>query len=165
MLGDSITKRGDWKKLLENQYILNLGVDGDSTSGILTRLNPILELEPKIVFLMAGINDLCISIPLEEVFNNYKKILQILRTKNIRIIVNATLITQMPSVNKKVLVFNKMLEEYCNKEEISFLNMNLSFSNEKGLLKEELTIDGLHLGQKAYKVWAYKIKNCFRDIF
>lgn len=157
MLGDSITGRGDWKKLLENEHILNLGLDGDSTSGILKRLNPILEIEPKIVFLMAGINDLCISIPLEEVFENYKKILEILKTKKIKIVVQATLITQMQTVNKKVKAFNEMLEEYCNKEKIYFLTLNPLFSNKEGLLKEELTTDGLHLGQKAYKAWAYKL--------
>ena len=53
MLGDSITGRGEWKELLENEHLINLGVDGDTTSGILSRVNPILELEPKVVFLMA----------------------------------------------------------------------------------------------------------------
>lgn len=159
MLGDSITSRGDWKKLLENEYILNLGIDGDTTKGVFQRVNRAIEVEPKIVFLMVGINDLCISIPLEEVFGNYKKICEKICEKKIKIVVQATLLTQMPAVNKKVRKFNEMLEDYCNKEKIEFLNLNEPFSNEEKLLREDLTTDGLHLGQKAYKVWAYKIKN------
>lgn len=159
MLGDSITGRGDWKTLLEDEHILNLGVDGDTTSGILKRVQKIIELKPKIVFLMAGINDLCISIPMENVFDNYTQILKKFKRNKIRVIVFSTLITQMPSVNKKVKVFNEMLKEYCENHSINLIDLNYAFSNKEGLLREDLTTDGLHLGQKAYKVWAYKVKN------
>ena len=159
MLGDSITGRGCWKELLEKETLINLGIDGDTTTSVLNRINTVLELEPKIVFFMLGINDLCISIPLEEVFGNYKKILQKLENKNIRIVVQATLITQMPALNKKVDSFNKMIKEYCQKSNLEYLDLNKVFCNEKNLLKEELTTDGLHLGLKAYKVWAYKLKS------
>lgn len=159
MLGDSITKRGDWKKLLKKEHLVNLGIEGDTTLGILSRIEIVTQLEPKKVFLMTGINDLCISIPIEDIFKNYKKILEILQKNKIPVIVQFTLLTQMPSVNKKVKIFNKLLEDYCHKHSIEFVDLNNSFSNEEGLLKEDLTIDGLHLGQKAYKVWAYKLKS------
>lgn len=159
MLGDSITKAGDWKKLLENEHLLNLGIEGDTTLGILNRIDIITQLEPKKVFLMAGINDLCISIPIEEIFKNYKEILEALKKSKIQVVVQFTLITQMQAVNKKVKIFNKLIEEYCHKHNIEFIDLNSSFTNEDGLLKEELTTDGLHLGQKAYKVWAYKLKS------
>ena len=87
MLGDSITARGDWKKLLENEHIVNLGIDGDCTEGVLNRVTTVVELEPKTVFLMIGVNDLCTSIPLETVFENYKKILKSLESENINLIV------------------------------------------------------------------------------
>jgi len=157
MLGDSITGRGDWKVLLENEHILNLGVDGDTTSGILNRTNKILELDPNQVFLMAGVNDLCLSIPLEEIFENYKNVLVKLQNKNIKTIVQLTLLTQMPAVNKKIEVFNEMIEEYCHKNDIEYLDLNDAFKNDDNLLREDLTTDGLHLGQKAYKAWAYKL--------
>ena len=158
MLGDSIIGRGDWKELLGNEHLINLGIDGDNTSGILNRINRVVELEAKKVILMAGINDLCLSVPIEDVLKNYKKILESLHQNSTSVIVQLTLITQMPAVNRKVLRFNKLLEEYCHEQSIEFVDLNSSFSNEEGLLKEELTTDGLHLGQKAYKVWAYKLK-------
>lgn len=159
MLGDSITGRGNWKVLLENEKVLNFGIDGDTTKGILSRVNQIIELEPKTVFIMAGVNDLCLSIPLETIFENYKNILVKFRNKNINTIVQTTLITQMPAVNKKIKVFNGMLKDYCQENSIRFFDFNYAFSNDEGLLREDLTTDGLHLGQKAYKVWAYKLKN------
>jgi lysophospholipase L1-like esterase len=159
MLGDSITARGDWKKLLKNDFIINLGIDGDNTLGVLNRVNRAIELEPKIICLMIGINDLCLSVPLEKIFENYKNILEKILQKDIKVIVQSILITQMPAVNKKVNSLNNMIKEYCEIKNIEMIDFNSVFSNEKGLLREDLTTDGLHLGEKAYKVWAYKLKN------
>ncbi len=159
MLGDSITARGDWKKLLNNNFIINLGIDGDNTLGVLNRVNRAIALEPKIICLMIGINDLCLSVPLEKIFENYKNILEKIIQKKIKVLVQSVLITQMPAVNKKVLALNEMIKEYCETKNIEMIDFNNAFSNEKGLLKEDLTTDGLHLGQKAYNVWAYKLKN------
>lgn len=157
MLGDSIIGRGDWKKLLERKDLVNLGLDGDTTTEILGRISRAIELKPNILFLMVGVNDLCSSIHLDEVFENYTKILQQFKDKDIRVVVQAIFLTQMPAVNKKVRIFNPMLEKYCKEENIDFLNLNKAFSNKEGLLREDLTTDGLHLGLKAYNVWAYKI--------
>ncbi|WP_320034955.1 GDSL-type esterase/lipase family protein [Halarcobacter sp.] len=159
LLGDSIIARGDWNKLLEKEHLLNLGIDGDTTKGVLERIDLIKNIEPKTIVLMIGVNDLCLSIPLDEVFENYKKILKILQESNANILVNGIFITQMPAVNKKVLKLNSMIEEYCKKNSLKFLDLNESFENEKKLLKENLTTDGLHLGQAAYKAWAYKLNS------
>ncbi|RXJ69534.1 hypothetical protein CRV08_02180 [Halarcobacter ebronensis] len=159
LLGDSLIKRGDWKTLLEKEGIINLGVDADTINKVIKRVDRVIDIKPKIVFLMIGINDLCISTPLENVFEEYKSLLNILIKASIKTVVHALFVTQMPSVNKKVEVFNLLLKEYCQKQKIPFIDLNSYFSNEKNLLREDLTTDGLHLGEKAYKVWAYKLKN------
>ncbi len=158
MLGDSLIARGDWKKLLEVEELLNFGMDGDTTLDLLNRLEPIIQLQPKRVFLMIGINDLSVSIPLEEAFSNYKKIVEKLITNNIEVIVQFLLVTQMPAINKKVKLFNELIIKYSKQKNLQFIDLNSSFKNEKELLREDLTTDGLHLGQKAYKAWAYKLK-------
>ncbi len=157
MLGDSLTHRANWKNLLQNEQIINLGIDGNTTKDLLKRIDAIDGINPKIIFIMIGINDLCTSIPLDTIFENYKKILEKLENSTSTIAVQGVLVTQMPAVNKKVLIFNSLLKEYCIKQKLIYFDLNTNFSNEKGLLREDLTTDGLHLGQKAYKVWAYKI--------
>lgn len=164
MLGDSITNRGDWKTLFENLVVLNFGIDGDTTSGVLNRVNSVIELEPKVVVLIIGINDLCISVPIEDVFNRYIQIVEKLKSKNIKLILNAVIITQIPTVNRKVKVFNEMIKNYAKENNIVFTEINSAFENDKGLLREDLTTDGLHLCQKAYKVWAYRLKSVVEKI-
>jgi lysophospholipase L1-like esterase len=158
MLGDSLTARGDWKNLLAKEdCIVNLGINGDTTKGILNRIDRVINLEEKILFLMIGVNDLCCSIPLIEVFQNYIQILEKLEKTNIKLIIQAILLTQMKAVNKKILEFNLMLEEYCKNKQLIFFDMN-PYLCEDNLLKEIYTTDGLHLNLKAYEVWARKIK-------
>lgn len=158
MLGDSITGRADWNKLLSKEHILNLGIDGDTTTGILNRINSVVEVSPKTVFFMAGINDLCSSIPVYKVFDNYKKILETLNSKEIQVIVQLTLYSEMISINKKVKEFNLLVEDYCKNEKIQYLDLNPIMCEDE-FLKESYSTDGLHLNFIAYRVWANELKS------
>ncbi len=159
MLGDSITARGDWKNLfIKESCIVNLGIDGDTTKGILNRIDTVISLEEKMLFLMVGVNDLCTSIPLNEIFQNYVKILEKLVNTNIKLVIQAIVFTQMKAVNKKILEFNLMLEEYCRIKQLIFFDIN-PYLSEDNLLKEVYTTDGLHLNNKAYEIWAKKIED------
>ncbi len=158
MLGDSITAGADWNKLLSKEHILNLGIGGDTTFGILNRIDSVVELSPRIVFFMAGINDLCSSIPIKNVFENYKRILETLKSKNTNVVVQSTLFTEMTTVNKKVKEFNLLVKNYCEREKLSYMDLNLIMS-EGEVLKESYSTDGLHLNFIAYHVWANEIKN------
>lgn len=157
-IGDSLTARADWKKLMFKDNIVNLGVDGDTTLGMLRRVDKIIELEPSLVLIMAGVNDLCLSTScVDEVFENYKKIVRKLTSKNIHVIVQSTLFTQMPTVNKKVLKLNNLLRNYSDEDKLDFLDLNPLLC-QNGLLKENYTTDGLHLNSKAYTLWSNEIK-------
>jgi len=157
LLGDSLTARGDWKNDLLKENLVNLGIDGDTTKGVLNRVDSAIDLEPNILFLMIGINDLCTSIPLKDVFESYKKIVLKFENTNIKLIVQAIILTQMNPVNKKIIEFNHLLKEYCDSKGLIFFDINPKLS-QNGFLKETYTTDGLHLNLKAYKVWAQEIK-------
>jgi hypothetical protein len=58
MLGDSLTELGEWQEMFPEVKIANRGISSDMTSGILERLDEVMEARPRKVFLMAGINDL-----------------------------------------------------------------------------------------------------------
>ena len=159
MLGDSLTAKPDWTALLNQEGIINLGVDGNTTKDILKRLDTIIHIKPKKVFLMAGINDLSCSINIQEIFENYIQIIEQLQKYHIEIIVQFTLYTSMRAINKKVTLFNRMLETYCTEHHIETINLNQAFCDEEGLLRSDLSTDGLHLGSNAYKAWAYKLQS------
>src|SRR3569833_2708989 len=57
-LGNSITEMGDWKKVLNDTTVINRGIGGDITYGILRRLKDVTDRQPSKVFILIGINDI-----------------------------------------------------------------------------------------------------------
>ena len=69
-LGDSHIEFGNWKKHLDDTTIINRGIAGDNTYGILARLNDILILNPSQIILEVGINDIGKNIPDTLIYKN-----------------------------------------------------------------------------------------------
>ena len=58
-LGNSITQGAkSWNKRFNLRNLVNRGISGDITEGVLSRLNEIYYYEPLAVFLLIGINDI-----------------------------------------------------------------------------------------------------------
>ncbi len=159
--GNSITFGGDWNTLLERDSIVNQGIVSDNTVGMLHRLKFVYQLHPTLCFIMAGINDIYTDIPAEKVFDNYKKIIDTLRTKNITPIIQSTLHVnpkwkRADVKNPEVKKLNTLLADYCDEESITFVDLNAALST-NGVLNDEYTKDGVHLTPAAYSVWSTMI--------
>lgn len=162
MLGDSITDEGLWDELLENNKVQNRGISGDTTSGVLDRLDSINK-SIKQVFIMIGVNDIMRGKEVDEIYNNYMKIIKTFKDKNIKVYIQSTLFIgekRMENFNPKVEELNKRLEKFANENQITFINLNPIFAPQK-VLKKEFTSDDLHLNGSAYKLWANEIKKYF----
>lgn len=162
MLGDSITDEGLWDELLENNKVQNRGISGDTTSGVLDRLDSINK-SIKQVFIMIGVNDIMRGKEVDEIYENYLKIIKTFKDKNIKVYIQSTLFIgekRMENFNPKVEELNKRLEKYANENKITFINLNPIFAPQK-VLKKEFTSDDLHLNGSAYKLWANEIKKYF----
>lgn len=162
MLGDSITDEGLWDELLENNKVQNRGISGDTTSGVLDRLDSINK-SIKQVFIMIGVNDIMRGKEVDEIYTNYLKIIKTFKDKNIKVYIQSTLFIgekRMENFNPKVEELNKRLEKYANENQITFINLNPIFAPQK-VLKKEFTSDDLHLNGSAYKLWANEIKKYF----
>jgi len=159
--GNSITFGGDWNILLGRDSIINQGIVSDNTIGMLHRLRFVYQLQPTLCFIMAGINDIYFDVPVETIFDNYKKIIDTLRTKNIIPIVQSTLHVnpkwkRTEVKNPEVKKLNGLLVDYCTENEITFVDLNAALST-NGVLNDEYTKDGVHLSPAAYRVWSRMI--------
>lgn len=162
MLGDSITDEGQWDELLNNSKVQNRGISGDTTDGVIDRLNSVSK-GIKQVFIMIGVNDIMRGKEAHEVYANYLKIIQTFKDKNIKVHIQSTLYigeTRMANFNPKIEELNKKLEKYANENQIPFINLNPIFAPQK-VLKKEFTSDDLHLNGTAYKLWTEQIKKYF----
>ena len=75
-LGNSITARAHWNELLQLPNAKNRGISGDTTFGILERLDEITEGQPAKIFLLIGINDISRNFPNLTILTNYESIIK-----------------------------------------------------------------------------------------
>lgn len=150
--------------------IYNRGIGGYVTTELLENIDAcILELEPKYIFINIGTND--ISGPVynkEELLDNYGKILDIVKEKLPE--TKVTLLSYYPTnpdfgeklpymkevlsyrSNKRIKEANDDVKEFAEKRGLPWVNVNEGLMDEKGYLKEEFAIDGMHFFANGYKV-------------
>jgi len=75
-LGNSITEGGNWQNLFPDKNVINRGISGDVTDGILFRLDEVTSSRPEKVFLMVGTNDLARGKSISYVTNNHRIIIE-----------------------------------------------------------------------------------------
>lgn len=80
-LGDSITELVKFDELLPSMDIINRGILGDTTAGVLNRLDEIISLRPRKLFLLIGTNDMGLTygLMLNKIAGNIRQI--VLRLK------------------------------------------------------------------------------------
>lgn len=157
MLGNSITYGGLWNDLLGRIGVVNRGIGGDNTVGMLHRLHSVYDLHPKICFIMAGINDIYADASVDVIFSNYRKIVDTLRSKQIIPVIQSTLFVnpkwkRAAEKNREVAALNARLKEYAAENSIDFIDLNAVLSQDDTLLGR-FTTDGVHLTAEAYIRW------------
>lgn len=166
MLGDSLTARGEWGEFFPGASIANRGIGGDTTAGMLSRLDPIIAMKPKVVFILAGINDLGTHRDVPEILNTYQKIIEALTDSGTNVFVQSTLYVSRPSRlsnNADITHINAEMKAYClagNK--CQFIDLNTSLSP-KGRLDRDYTGDGIHLNGKGYLAWVKAISEAMAE--
>ena len=152
MFGDSITFGGKWNELLNSESIFNLGLKSDNTEGFLSRLPDVFEHKPNLCFIMGGVNDIAQGVPVEQIFENYQKIVKELRARGITPIIQATLYTRRNKLNPKIHRLNEKLLRFAQDSQLEFLDLNQRLASDKRLLRQ-YTFDGIHLLPAAYQHW------------
>jgi len=170
-LGNSITEFGDWQKLLNDSTVINRGIAGDNTFGVLARLDDVINREPNKVFIKIGINDISQNIPVEIIVKNISTIVKSIKEKSpmTKIYIHSILPTndnvknEYPDAyNKNSLVnlVNKQLKKQAKKYNIIYIDINKIFSDKYGKLDIKYAdSDGLHLNDFAYKTWIELLKS------
>ncbi|MEZ8786502.1 SGNH/GDSL hydrolase family protein [Vibrio splendidus] len=165
MFGDSITEWAPWADIFRDVSMVNRGLAGDTTTGMLHRIDTTLNVKPKLVCFMAGINDLAQGYDVEHIYQNYIDMLKVWQENDIRILVQSTLYvgSKLQGLNPSVELLNSKISEYCSQQGIAFLDVNSVLSPNQ-LLSNEYSCDDLHLNAKAYQVWAEVLQPAIAEL-
>ncbi|MCC6549263.1 MAG: GDSL family lipase [Ignavibacteriaceae bacterium] len=161
-LGNSITKGVSWSELLGRENVVGRGIPSDVIEGFLSRLESVINLRPKIVFIMGGINDIYNWVPVDTISAQYIQLVTELREKGIRVVVQSTLYVspRWPNSadrNREVEKLNSTMQSWCKQNGLEFLDLNPDLSKNK-FLRDELTYDGIHLKAEGYRLWGREIE-------
>ena len=159
LLGDSLTEIGPWSELLPGTHIRNRGICGDTTRGLLHRLEEILDAQPEKIFLLVGINDLKAHVPPDEIAQNYARILDRLQAgcPNTTIYVQSVLPTHndLFAVNyEDVEKLNERISAFAHSRKLPYLDLYPHFTIHGNQPDPAYFTDGLHLTAKGYLQWA-----------
>ncbi|MGE8241878.1 MAG: GDSL-type esterase/lipase family protein [Sphingobacterium sp.] len=169
-LGNSITERAEWQELLaDSRYpVLNRGIGGDNSFGILARIDEVLRGRPRAIFLMDGINDQFRKLPQEVSVNNYKRIIKRIKKISPKTLIylqsalpiNEELTKEPYTKGRNVLVpiLNEKLRQLAADENIPFVDLCPLFQDNEGKLNAIYSADGVHLIPSAYIKWVQLLK-------
>lgn len=126
---------------------VNRGVNGDSTKGMLSRFDSeIASLEPDYVIVWAGINDLFLGFPLDEIMGRLQQIYSKAREHGIEpVACTVTSITRESPVVARIVELNGLIRGYCTENHVPVVDLFKALSDRSGLLLENFSSDGVHL--------------------
>jgi lysophospholipase L1-like esterase len=156
MLGDSITEGAPWAELTGCSYLAERGIGGDTTAKVLARLDDVLKLKPRAVFLMIGVNDISLGVPKETTVANLKATLDRLKGTHV---VAAYVLPVAASygkrqINSAISALNETISGLVTgRADTTVLDLRPQLRGPDGYLREEFSYDGLHINPKAYAVW------------
>jgi len=168
MLGNSITHGANWNELLGRPDVIERGIPSDVLEGFLDRMDYIYDLNPKVCFIMGGINDIYNWVSVDALMINYIRVIRSLQVRDIIPVIQSTLYAgqDWPNSydrNKEVTKLNGLLRTYCKKNNLEFIDLNRLMSRDN-YLKPELTVDNLHLNGKGYRIWADEVEKVLKKL-
>lgn len=162
-LGNSLTNGGEWHELFDMPNIVNRGISGDIATGVLARLDPVVEGKPAKIFLMIGVNDVSHHISADSIATDIESVVDAIRmrTPNTKLYLQSCLPfnesfkrwKNLEGTQQVILDLNSRIEAMAAKKGLTFINLYPLFSDGNDNLKPEFTNDGLHLLGPAYLVW------------
>lgn len=179
-LGDSIT---DWYPISEffsdKTPIINSGFAGDKTKDLLEDMDEtVYRYNPTKVFIQIGTNDLnCDDSNGDIAYDNIVKMIENIKknrpyaeiylesiypvnqTDNEKINKNTT----GKRTNEDIMKVNSKLKEYCEKNDVIYVDIYNALLDEEGNLKLEYTDDGLHLSTEGYSVVSKELKKYIKE--
>lgn len=183
MLGNSLTKSVDWNELLGREGVINRGIPSDILSGYKKRLDYIFKLNPKVVFIMGGVNDIYNWTSVDEIFNTYREVVESLMARKIKVVIQSVIYAgenwgeewlkvNNPDVkpydvnlgrNKEIDKLNKLLKNFALSNKMLFLDINSRLKS-GNFLKKDYHYDGIHLNARGYKIWGEEVEKALKEL-
>lgn len=165
-MGNSITE--GWSKMdsafFAGKPYINRGISGQTTPQMLVRFRQdVIDVKPAVVVILAGINDIAENTgptTLEAIFGHIVSMTELAQANNIRVVLCSVLpayaFRWRPHLQpaEKVMALNAMIKDYCQKQNIVYVDYFSAMVDERMGLDKKYTNDEVHPTLAGYKVMA-----------
>jgi lysophospholipase L1-like esterase len=174
-MGDSITD--GWQQpryggFFPGKPYIDRGISGQTTPQMLIRFRPdVIALKPKAVVILAGTNDIAGNTgpaTLETIEGNLASMAELARAHGIRVVLASVLPVsnydrdpQGQPLNRtncrppaQISALNDWIRRYAGEQGHVYLDYYSAVVDDKGMLRDELSEDGLHPNARGYAVMA-----------
>lgn len=165
-LGDSLTDYVKFDEILRNPSIKNRGIAGDTTLGVLNRLDEVISMKPAKLFILIGTNDIVYGRKADEIIQSIRQIISRVQSesKDTKIYIqslfpvnNIKFRTNRPI--ETIQAVNAEIRKLADELHCTFINLYPLLLNEsENALDVRYTIDGLHLNGKGVLKWVEYLK-------
>jgi len=165
-LGDSITDGWRLENYFPDKPYVNRGISGQTTPQMLVRFYPdVIELKPAAVIILAGTNDISRNTgpsTLEMIQHNFMAMSELARAHGIKVILCSLLpvsdYTRAKQTERRppadILKLNAWLKDYAAKTGAVYADYYSALADDKGMLRDGFSNDGLHPNAKGYELMA-----------
>jgi len=168
-LGDDVIERGNWRRMLKDSSIVQRGISGDNTFGVLNRLDEATRFKPSNVFVHVGANDLARGVPVARVMENLFALVGQLhaRVPSAQVVLMGMLpvnsaMKNFPTLHardEEIRELNSQLKKYKDVIKYTFVDVYTPLLDQQNALNATLTTDGVHLNPAGYQVLMDHLKN------
>jgi lysophospholipase L1-like esterase len=166
-MGDSITDNWGrrYGKFFPGKPYINRGIGGQTTPQMLIRFRPdVIALQPNVVVILAGTNDIAGNTgpsTLAAIEDNLQSMAELARANNIRVVLSSVMpicdyirpqTTRRPP--ETIVALNAWIKDYAAKNKLVYLDYYSAMLDDKQMLKQEITYDGLHPNDAGYELIA-----------
>jgi len=164
-MGDSITD--GWGRLrgkfFPGKPYINRGISGQTTPQMLIRFRPdVIALKPAVVVILAGTNDIAGNtgpMTLEDIEGNFISMVELSKVNGIRVVMASVMPVCdyiKPQTERRppaqIIALNAWIKDYAARNGAVYLDYYSAMLDDKQMLKQELTYDGLHPNEAGYEV-------------
>jgi len=183
-MGDSITDNWDkegYGGFFPGRPYVNRGISGQTTPQMLVRFRPdVIALHPKVVVILAGTNDIAGNtgaMALSAVEDNLASMAELSQVHGIRVVLASVLPVDDDDRDREghlllrtncrppsqIAALNQWIRDYAAAHGHVYLDYAGPLSDEKGMLKADLSDDGLHPNARGYAVMAPLAEKAIAD--
>ena len=170
-LGDSITDIWQLADQFPGKPYVDRGISGQTTPQMLVRMFPdVIDLQPAAVVILAGTNDIAKNTgpeTLAMIEENFQAMTELAQAHGIKVLLCS--VTPISDYGRRpmsagrppadILKINAWMKDYAAKVHATYVDYFAALVDDKGMLKDGFSMDGLHPNQKGFDLMAPVVQN------